>query len=160
MPHQETTKPLRGPSEPQREPNHILDGRHSASAASIPPIASTMYSPYASHLLRHKYALIDLKDWLIDDGPFRSWYDRHPQQLLPPQNDRTTIARKFTSNQLHPPSNFAKGLLLSSYKLSFNSPHFVSPPATPPTSNTMLMLPESNQPCSPTLTDLSTTNST
>jgi hypothetical protein len=53
------------------EPEHLLDRPHSPSAASIPPMLPTAYTPSASpSSLGHRSSLIDLKDWVIDDGLF------------------------------------------------------------------------------------------
>ena len=146
------------------EPDHLLDRPHSPSAASIPPIVPTTYSPSASPSLQHKSSLIDLKDWVIDDGPFRPSYSTtttilsgySPLQTIKPLSHESAPLISFEA----PPPNFSKAPPLPPRKLSFNSPRSVSAPAASPTTNSMLMPPEPDQPYPPILTDVSTTDGT
>ena len=126
----------------------------------IPSIVLTTYSPSASPSPRHKSFLIDLKDWVNDDGPFRPSH-KHPQQL-PPPNDQTTIIRKRASNQLRGPRpNFAKATPSPPRRPSFNTPRSVSASATSLATNIMLMPQEPDQPHTQVeFINLSTTDST
>ncbi|KAI9459443.1 hypothetical protein BJY52DRAFT_1186402 [Lactarius psammicola] len=55
------------------EPEHLLDSPLSPTAPSIPPIVPTVYTPSTSPgSLRQRSSLVDLKDWVIDDGPLRA----------------------------------------------------------------------------------------
>jgi hypothetical protein len=128
------------------EPDHLLDRPHSPSAASIPPIVPTTYSPSASpSSLRHRTSLLDLKDWVIDDGPFGA----SPTTAilndcsLPPATPLPHESAPLISFDGSPPK-FIRAPPLPPRKLSLNSPRSVSAPAASPTtspSNNMLMPP-------------------
>ncbi|KAH9993831.1 hypothetical protein BJV77DRAFT_997098 [Russula vinacea] len=120
------------------EPEHLLDRPHSPSAASIPPIVPTTYSPSATSLL-------DLKDWVIDDGHLGS---SPPAAILSgysPLQAATPLPHERSPPKL--------------VSLSFNSPRSVSAPAASPTatstfqSNNNMLMPPATDPL--TLTDLS-----
>jgi len=83
------------------EPDH-LDHPHSPTAASIHPIVPTAYSASTSPSLRHKSSLIDLKDWVIDGGPFR-----------PSCSTTTTILSGYTSLQTIKPLSHEGAPLVS-----------------------------------------------
>ena len=134
------------------EPEHLLDRPHSPSAASIPPIVPTTYSPTASpDSLRHRTSLLDLKDWVIDDGPFGASPTTtiltgcSPLQAATPLSHESAPLISFDGS----PPKFIKAPPLPPRKLSSNSPRSVSAPAASPTtststSNNMLMPPSTD----------------
>ena len=132
------------------EPEHLLDRPHSPSAASIPPIVPTTYSPTASpDSLRHRTSLLDLKDWVIDDGPFGASATTailtgcSPLQAATPLPHESAPLISFDGS----PPKFIKAPPLPPRKLSLNSPRSVSAPATSQTtstSNNMLMPPSTD----------------
>ncbi|KAF8261691.1 hypothetical protein EI94DRAFT_1745427 [Lactarius quietus] len=117
----------------------LLDSPLSPSAPSIPPIAPTVYTPSASPgSLRHRSSLVDLKDWVIDDGPLRS-------------NSPAPIFNGYSPKPFEPAP-------LISFESSYNSLRSVSAPATSPTtltstspSSNMLMLPDADHSYPPNL---------
>ncbi|KAF8503254.1 hypothetical protein F5888DRAFT_1660127 [Russula emetica] len=132
------------------EPEHLLDRPHSPSAASIPPIVPTTYSPSASpNSLRHRTSLLDLKDWVIDDGPFGAspttaiLTGSSPLPASTPLPHESAPLISFDGS----PPKFVRAPPLPPRKLSFNSPRSVSAPAASPTtspSNNMLMPPSTD----------------
>ena len=131
------------------EPEHLLDRPHSPSAASIPPIVPTTYSPSASpNSLRHRTSLLDLKDWVIDDGPFgasspTTGVFSSPLPAAKPLPHESAPLIHFDGS----PQKFATAPPLPPRKLTFNSPRSVSAPAASPTtspSNNMLMPPSTD----------------
>src|SRR6267142_1255011 len=153
------------------QPEHLLDRPHSPSAASIPPIVPTTYSPSASPPLRHRSSLVDLKDWVIDDGPFRPSYSPtttilsgySPLQAIKPLPHDTAPLISFEGPPTPQSISSTRVPPLPPRKLSFNAPRSVSAPAASPTlpaappssENHMLMPPGSDHPYPPTLRDIS-----
>src|SRR6266852_3849972 len=132
------------------EPEHLLDRPHSPSAASIPPIVPTTYSPSASpSSLRHRTSLLDLKDWVIDDGPFGAspttavFTGCSPLPAATPLPHESSPLISFDGS----PPKFVTAPPLPPRKLSLNSPRSVSAPAaslTTSPSNNMLMPPSTD----------------
>jgi hypothetical protein len=132
------------------QPEHLLDRPHSPSAATIPPIVPTTYSPSASpNSLRHRTSLLDLKDWVIDDGPFGAspttaiLTDCSRQPAATPLPHESAPLISFEGS----PPKFIRAPPLPPRKLSLNSPRSVSAPAASPTtsqSNNMLMPPSTD----------------
>ncbi|KAI9511108.1 hypothetical protein F5148DRAFT_975722 [Russula earlei] len=151
-------------SEP--EPEHLLDRPHSPTAASIPHIVPTTYSPSASPSPLDRTSLLDLKDWVIDDGPLHVnstttiLSDYSPQTVKPLPHESAPL---ISFDGSPPKSLTAPPLPLR--KLSFNTPRPVSAPAASPTlprpspSNNMLMLPDAHQPYPLTPIDFSPSDS-
>ncbi|KAH9958328.1 hypothetical protein BC827DRAFT_1269618 [Russula dissimulans] len=153
----------------QPEPEHLLDRPHSPTIASIPPMLPTTYSPSASpSSLGHRSSLVDLKDWVIDDGPFHvssttttlsSYSPPQAVKLLP--HERVPLI----SFEGSPPKSI-NAPPLPPRRSSFNAPRSVSAPASSPTlppraspsSHNMLIPPDADHPYLPTLTDLSLSN--
>ncbi|KAF8470399.1 hypothetical protein DFH94DRAFT_770895 [Russula ochroleuca] len=143
------------------EPEHLLDRPHSPSAASIPPIVPTAYSPSASpNSLRNRTSLLDLKDWVIDDGPLGSpttaiLSGYSPLQVATPLPHESAPLISFEGS----PPKLVRAPPLPPRKLSFNSPRSVSAPAASPTatttsqSNNNMLMPPATDPV--TLADLS-----
>ena len=132
------------------EPEHLLDRPHSPSAASIPPIVPTTYSPSASpKSLQHRTSLLDLKDWVIDDGPFGASPTTTILTGCSPLSAATPLPHEsapLISFDGSPPK-FVRVPPLPPRKLSSNSPRSVSAPAASPTtatSNNMLMPPSTD----------------
>ena len=131
------------------EPEHLLDRPHSPSAASIPPIVPTTYSPSASpNSLGNRTSLLDLKDWVIDDGPFGASSPTTAvfSSPLPGTKPLPHESAPLISFDGSPPKLFTAPPL-PPRKLSFNSPRSVSAPAASPTtspSNNMLMPPSTD----------------
>ncbi|KAH9980963.1 hypothetical protein BGW80DRAFT_1453909 [Lactifluus volemus] len=118
------------------EPEHLLDRPHSPSAASIPPMLPTAYSPSASpSSLGHRSSLIDLKDWVIDDGFFHA---SPPTPILTGYSPLQTAKRlphdnaPLISFEGSPPIS-AKAPPLPPRGPSFDSPRSVSVPIPPQT---------------------------
>jgi hypothetical protein len=118
------------------EPEHLLDRPHSPSAASIPPMLPTAYSPSASpSSLGHRSSLIDLKDWVIDDGFFHA---SPPTPILTGYSPLQTAKRlphdnaPLISFEGSPPIS-AKAPPLPPRGPSFDSPRSVSVPIVSPT---------------------------
>ncbi|KAI0247939.1 hypothetical protein BJV78DRAFT_1285154 [Lactifluus subvellereus] len=147
------------------EPEHLLDRPHSPSAASIPPILPTAYSPSASPgSLGHRSSLIDLKDWVIDDGLF---YPSPPSTALGGYSPLQTAkllphgSTPLISFDGSPPT-VAKGPPLPPRKPSFNSSRSVSAPVASSTvtaASNVRKHPETDHSHLPTLTKLSTCDS-
>ncbi|KAI0293549.1 hypothetical protein BC826DRAFT_1097619 [Russula brevipes] len=144
------------------EPEHILDRPHSPTAVSIPPMLPT-YSPSASpSSLRNRSSLIDLKDWVIDDGPLGASPTTtilsgcSPAQSIKPLPHQNAPLISFEGS----PPKSVKVPPLPPRKLSFNSPRSVSAPAASPTptnatlTNSTLMPPQSDHPSASKLTGL------
>ncbi|KAI0306297.1 hypothetical protein B0F90DRAFT_1688739 [Multifurca ochricompacta] len=148
------------------ESEHLLDSPHSPTAASIPPIVPTAYTPSTSpNSLQHRSSLLDLKDWVIDDGPFRTtsptavlcgYSPPLVTKRLPPYESAPLISFEGSSIKL------SKAPPLPPRKPSFNSLRSASAPATslissPPSTN-MLMPPEADYSYPPTITKFSTSD--
>ncbi|KAH9026774.1 hypothetical protein EDB85DRAFT_163482 [Lactarius pseudohatsudake] len=137
------------------EPEHLLDSPLSPTVPSIPPIVPTVYTPSASpSSLRHRSSLVDLKDWVIDDGPLRA---SSPTAVLngysPPKPFEDAPLISFESS----PPKLSKAPPLPPRQPSYNSLRSVSAPATSPTimstspSANMLMPPDADHSYPPTL---------
>ncbi|KAH8980355.1 hypothetical protein EDB86DRAFT_569055 [Lactarius hatsudake] len=137
------------------EPEHLLDSPLSPTVPSIPPIVPTVYTPSASpSSLRHRSSLVDLKDWVIDDGPLRAG---SPTAVLngysPPKPFEDAPLISFESS----PPKLSNAPPLPPRKPSYNSLRSVSAPATSPTimstspSANMLMPPDADHSYPPTL---------
>ncbi|KAI0263380.1 hypothetical protein BC834DRAFT_971373 [Gloeopeniophorella convolvens] len=134
------------------EPEHLLDSPHSPAAAAIPPIIPSSYTPSASpNSLQHKSSLIDLKDWVIDDGPLNA---SPPSAALtgysPPQTSKGLPheGAPLISFEVSPPLP-AKAPPLPPRKPSYSSLRSVSAPAaspttTAPSATNMLMPPDAD----------------
>ncbi|KAH9001005.1 hypothetical protein EDB92DRAFT_1938779 [Lactarius akahatsu] len=139
------------------EPEHLLDSPLSPTVPSIPPIVPTVYTPSASpSSLRHRSSLVDLKDWVIDDGPLRA---SSPTAVLngysPPKPFEDAPLISFESS----PPKLSKAPPLPPRQPSYNSLRSVSAPATSPTimstspSVNMLMPPDADHSYPPTLSN-------
>ncbi|KAH9009226.1 hypothetical protein EDB83DRAFT_2681117 [Lactarius deliciosus] len=137
------------------EAEHLLDSPLSPTVPSIPPIVPTVYTPSASpSSLRHRSSLVDLKDWVIDDGPLRAG---SPTAVLngysPPKPFKDAPLISFESS----PPKLSNAPPLPPRKPSYNSLRSVSAPATSPTimstspSANMLMPPDADHSYPPTL---------
>ena len=141
------------------EPEHLLDRPHSPSAASIPPIVPTTFSPPASPTsLQHRTSLLDLKDWVIDDGPLGAspttaiLTGYSPLPVATPLLHESAPLISFEGS----PPKFVRAPPLPPRKLSLNSPRSVSAPAASPTtspSNNMLMPPSTDSSLDPSPSD-------
>lgn len=136
------------------QPEDLLDSPLSPTAPSIPPpIAPTIYTPSTSPgSLRHRSSLVDLKDWVIDDGPLRASSPTAIFNYSPPKPFENAPLISFESS----PPKLSKVPPLPPRKSSYNSLRSVSAPATSPTLTTppsanMLMPPDADYSYPPTL---------
>jgi hypothetical protein len=136
------------------EPDLLLDSPDSPTAPSIPPIAPTVYTPSTSPgSLRHRSSLVDLKDWVIDDGPLRTG---SPTPILNGYSPKPFEPAPLISFEGSPPK-LSKAPPLPPRQSSYNSLCSVSAPPTSPTlistppSANMLMPPDADHSYPPTL---------
>ena len=134
----------------------LLDSPLSGSptAPSIPPITPTIYTPSTSPgSLHHRSSLVDLKDWVIDDGPLRP---RSPTAILNGYSPKPFEPAPLISFESSPPKH-SKAPPLPPRKSSYSSLRSVSAPATSPTqlsaspSANMLMPPDADHSYPPAL---------